>query len=176
MSWQKSLSAALVCAVVGAAALSSQGCGAQPQRAERASEAPTERAASTPAAPEPAPPPHTHEHEHAATARVPAHYESARDVRQLAPTLAPAQFFGKTRAAYQAVREMPQTIAQLPCYCYCDTNFGHKSLHSCFVDEHASQCAVCVEEALTAYRLQKEEKLTPAEIRERIIAQYGPAQ
>ena len=52
-------------------------------------------------------------------------------------------------------REAPQLIAQLPCYCYCDRGFGHKSLHSCFVDDHAAQCAVCVDEALLAYNLQK---------------------
>jgi hypothetical protein len=43
------------------------------------------------------------------------------------------------------------------------------------VDDHAAHCAVCVEEALLAYKLQKEERLTPAQIRERIIAQYGGA-
>ena len=68
---------------------------------------------------------------------------------------------------------IPQTIAQLPCYCHCDRGFGHKSLHSCYVDGHASSCAVCVEEVLTAYRLQKQEGLSPAQIRERIIAEYS---
>ncbi len=112
---------------------------------------------------------------HNGAAQIPAHYESARDVPKLEPTLAPAQFSGQARLAYQAAREIPQTIAQLPCYCHCDVGFGHKSLHSCFVDDHAAHCAVCVEEALVAARLQREEKLTPAQIRDRIIAQYGDA-
>ena len=51
---------------------------------------------------------------------------------------------------------MPQTIAQLPCYCNCDEGFGHKSLQTCLVDEHAAHYAVCVEEALAAYRLKKQ--------------------
>jgi hypothetical protein len=67
---------------------------------------------------------------------------------------------------------IPQTLAQLPCYCHCDESIGHKSLYSCFVDEHASQCAVCVREALTAYQLQSQ-GLAPAKIRERIIAEYS---
>src|SRR5688572_28894275 len=85
----------------------------------------------------------------AATARVPA-YQNAFEVQHLAATLPPAQFVGKTRTAYQVVAEIPKTIAQLPCYCHCDESFGHKSLHTCFVDDHAAHCAVCVDEALLA--------------------------
>jgi hypothetical protein len=111
-------------------------------------------------------------HAHSEPARVPA-YQSAAEVNQLGVTLSPVQFFGKAREAYQAAKEIPKTLAQLPCYCECDRGFGHKSLHSCFEDEHASHCAVCVDEALLAYRLQKEEKLTPEQVREKIIEQYS---
>lgn len=104
---------------------------------------------------------------------VPAFYETPPPVSSLAPVLPPEQFTGKTREAYRAVREIPQTIAQMPCYCNCDEGFGHKSLHSCFEGTHASQCAVCVGEALTAYKLQKEQGLSAPEIRERIIAEYS---
>ena len=96
-----------------------------------------------------------------------------RDPKDLSPTLDPELFMGKTRQAYMAVREIPRTIAQLPCYCHCDENFGHKSLHTCYVDDHAAMCAVCVEEVLLAYRLEKQEGLTPEQIRERIIAKYS---
>lgn len=99
-----------------------------------------------------------------------------RNPKNLPPTLPPEMFTGMTRAAYQAAREIPQTIAQLPCYCHCDKGFGHKSLHSCYVDKHASQCAVCVDEALAAYKMEKELKLTPEQIRERIIAEYSARQ
>ena len=105
-----------------------------------------------------------------ATPRIPA-YQSASQT--LEPTLSPSQFVGQARQAYQVAKEIPQTLAELPCYCECDKAFGHKSLHTCFVDTHASQCAVCVDEALLAYRLQKEEKLTPAQVRARIIAKYS---
>jgi hypothetical protein len=103
---------------------------------------------------------------------VPA-YQTAEQAKQLGPTLEPAQFFGKAREAYQVARHIPQTLAQLPCYCHCDRGFGHKSLHTCFEDDHASHCAVCVDEALLAYQLQRDEKLTPEQVRAKIIEKYG---
>jgi hypothetical protein len=104
--------------------------------------------------------------------QVPAHYEAPPALRDLPPILAPSQFAGKTREAYEAVKQNPITIAQMPCYCHCDRGMGHKSLHSCFEDDHAAHCATCVDEALIAYRLQRE-GLSDAQIRERIIAQYS---
>lgn len=104
---------------------------------------------------------------------IPAHFEIAPSRSSLGPTLEPAKFTGLTRDAYRAVREIPVTIAQLPCYCHCDKGFGHKSLYSCFEDDHAAHCAVCVNEALLALKLEKEQKLTPAQIRETIVAQYS---
>jgi hypothetical protein len=118
----------------------------------------------------PVPAPATTAHSH--TARVPA-YQSASEVKKLGPTLQPAEFLGKARDAYEVAKKIPQTLAQLPCYCECDRGFGHKSLHSCFEDDHASHCAVCVDEALLAYRLQTEEKLTPEQVRDKIIEQYS---
>ena len=100
----------------------------------------------------------------------PAHYESPPIA--LPPTLLPEKFSGKTREAYQAAKDIPQTLAQLPCYCYCDRGMGHKSLHSCFEDDHAAHCAVCTDEALMAHRLQKI-GLPPKEIRQRIIKQFS---
>ena len=107
---------------------------------------------------------------------VPAHYEAAPNASSLKATLPAEGFIGATKDAYHAAREIPETLAQLPCYCHCDRSMGHKSLHSCFEDDHASHCAVCVGEALTAYRLQKEHHLSPAQIRERIIGQYSQQQ
>ena len=104
--------------------------------------------------------------------RVPA-YQAASEAQNLAVTLAASRFIGKTREAYQAAKEIPETLAQLPCYCHCDQSFGHKSLHSCFEDEHASQCAVCTDEALLAYRLEKQQKLTPEQVRKIIIEKYS---
>ena len=117
-----------------------------------------------------------HSAEHAPPASdaksIPAHYEQEPPRSSLATTLDPEKFDGKTRDAYRIVREAPQLIAQLPCYCYCDRGFGHKSLHSCYVDDHAAHCAVCVDEVLSAYNLQKR-GLSPQQIRDEIVAEYG---
>ncbi len=107
----------------------------------------------------------------ASAKRVPAFNETPPSA--LPPTLAPDKFTGKTFAAYKAVREIPNTIAQLPCYCYCDEAHGHKSLHSCYENEHASGCAVCVDEVLMAYQLEKQKGLKPSEIRKLIIEKYA---
>lgn len=104
---------------------------------------------------------------------MPAHFEQAPSRSTLGATLEPEKFTGLVRDAYRAAREIPQTIAQLPCYCHCDRGMGHKSLHSCYEDDHASHCAVCVNEALLALKLEREQKLTPAQIRDRIVEQYG---
>lgn len=106
------------------------------------------------------------------TKPIPAHYEMEPPRSSLAPTLEPEKFAGKTREAYRIVREESQLISQLPCYCYCDRGFGHKSLHSCYVDDHAAHCAVCVDEVLIAYDLQKR-GMSAQQIREKIIAQYA---
>jgi hypothetical protein len=105
--------------------------------------------------------------------QVPAHYEEAPSLSTLGPTLQPEQFIGKARDAYQVAREIPQTLAQMPCYCHCDRGMGHKSLHSCFEDNHASSCAVCVNEALMAYQLQKKQGLSAKDVRERIVAEFS---
>jgi Protein of unknown function with PCYCGC motif len=104
---------------------------------------------------------------------MPAHFEYAPSRSSLGPTLDPQKFIGLVREAYRAAREIPQTLAQLPCYCHCDRGMGHKSLHSCYEDEHASQCATCINEALLALKLEKEHKLTPAQIRDRIVQEFG---
>lgn len=115
---------------------------------------------------------HNHQPAKSGVQRVPA-YEVAPVRASLAPTLDPERFTGLTRDAYRAVRQIPTTIAQLPCYCHCDEGFGHKSLYSCFEDDHAAHCAVCVNEALLALTLERQQKLNPAQIRERIVAQYS---
>ena len=132
----------------------------------------TRSAASNPSQPATQKP--AHEHAPNATAKiVPAYLKAPPSKASLAPTLNPESFTGITRDAYRAVKEIPVTIAQLPCYCHCDQGFGHKSLYSCFEDDHASHCDVCVREALLALKLEKEQKMTPEQIREAIVKQYS---
>ncbi len=192
MKTSEKIKHALACGLLFAAASMLQACGGAASSEQAASSkprptatAPARAQSSPPAAPLAPQVAHGtgatttaandehHGHSHGAPGRVPRFAANAADLKNLPPVLPASQFTGMTRMAYAAVKEIPQTIAQLPCYCHCDEGFGHKSLQTCFVDDHASHCAVCVEEALLAYKLQKEEKLNPAQIRERIIAKYG---
>jgi hypothetical protein len=109
---------------------------------------------------------------HAAKSRIPAHYDVAPPLDKLQGTLAPELFTGNVQLAYRAAKEIPQTLAQLPCYCHCDKSKGHKSLHSCFEDEHGVNCGICIGEAVMAYNLQRQ-GLKPTQIRERIMRAYG---
>lgn len=108
-------------------------------------------------------------------APIPA-YQGGESLKALMPTLPPEMFTGTVRAAYAVAREIPETLAEVPCYCHCDRSIGHKSLHTCFTDEHGANCGTCMNEAFMAYKLQKEQKLSPAQIREKIIAEYAPKQ
>src|SRR3990170_518055 len=65
-------------------------------------------------------------------------------------TLAPEGYTGETARAYAAAIEIPEIIDSLYCYCDCAKHFGHKSLLTCYVDEHAAYCDICMDEALMA--------------------------
>jgi hypothetical protein len=107
--------------------------------------------------------------------RIPAHFTEPPSLNSLQPTLDPdlfAEFSNKeVRAAYQVAKEIPQTLAQLPCFCECDKG-GHKSLHSCYEDKHATGCDICVDSALMAGEL-KQKGISDAKIREILIAKYS---
>ena len=104
---------------------------------------------------------------------VPA-YQSGASLMNLPPTLTPEAFTNASvRAAYAVAREIPETLAELPCYCHCDKSIGHKSLHTCFTDDHGANCGTCMNEAMRAYQLQKQQKLSPAQIREKIVAEFA---
>lgn len=105
--------------------------------------------------------------------RVLAYQRTQPSASSLPSTLSSQIFTGHAQQAYQVAEEIPETLAQLPCYCHCDMNKGHKSLHSCFEDNHAEDCGICIGEALMAYGYQKREKLNIEQIREKIIAAYG---
>ena len=116
---------------------------------------------------------HSNDHQHTATTRIPAYQRSAQSLATLPPTMRPEMFEGNVRRAYQVAFEIPQTLAQLPCYCHCDRGQGHKSLHSCFIDEHGANCGTCINEALMAYSLHKKQNLNVDQIREQIIKSFG---
>jgi hypothetical protein len=162
---KKILIVGLVAIVVAIIALGVSSPKQQPQMTLSAA-AVTNQSPSTATSPTP--------HNHEAMNRVPAHYETAPPLNTLRGTLAPELFAGNVQLAYRAAKEIPQTLAQLPCYCHCDMSKGHKSLHSCFEDEHGENCGICIGEAVMAYNLERQ-GLKATQIRERIIRAYRSA-
>jgi len=53
----------------------------------------------------------------------------------LAKTLDPNLIQGEDREGYLVAKEIPEILAQLPCFCGCEA-LGHESLLDCFVDKH----------------------------------------
>ncbi len=99
----------------------------------------------------------------------PYFHETAAAARPLPLTLDPKTFTDPMiRRAYQVAKEIPEILAQQPCYCYCDRSVGHKGLLDCFRDNHSSHCGTCMKEAMLAAKLHKE-KYTAAEIRTAIM-------
>ncbi len=56
----------------------------------------------------------------------------------LPKTLDPNLFRGKAKQAYQIAKEIPEVLAQMPCFCECEA-FGHENLLDCFIDNHAAE-------------------------------------
>ena len=70
--------------------------------------------------------------------------------------------------AYELAAKIPEVIYQQPCYCYCDRNMGHKSLHSCFEGTHGARCSTCLKELYYSYSMHEKGK-TAAQIRQGIL-------
>jgi len=92
--------------------------------------------------------------------------------RETKTPLSPALFVGQTERAYQVAQEIPDVIDQLYCYCECDKHSGHRSLLSCYTDNHAANCDICQDEALDAAQMMKQGR-GMAEIRSRIDGKYS---
>jgi len=76
-------------------------------------------------------------------------------------------------SAYQAAKQIPRIMDKIYCYCNCAINpqFKHKSLLTCYTGEHASQCGICMNQALVTLEMTKAGK-KPVEISEYFKKQY----
>ena len=75
----------------------------------------------------------------ATESRVPPYYETAEAAKPF-PSLVPAAYFRRyplVERAYQVAAEIPEVIAQQPCYCYCQGH-GHHSLLDCYASDHGA--------------------------------------
>ena len=66
--------------------------------------------------------------------------------------------------AYKMAAKIPNVLHQQPCYCRCDREMGHNSLHSCFEGTHGAACSTCMKEGVYSYQQTKLGK-TPTQIR-----------
>ncbi len=66
------------------------------------------------------------------------------------PTLSPVLFVGNVAKAYNLAGQNRELLDSMYCYCNCKKNFGHKSLLSCYVDKHAADCKICMDQAFYA--------------------------
>ena len=101
---------------------------------------------------------------------VPPYHKSAKDAKPL-PQLLPASAFSDrplVARAYQIANEIPAVLAQQPCYCHCDKEYGHGSLLDCFASSHTAGCGICLRETFFAYQMTRQGK-KPAAIRQAII-------
>jgi hypothetical protein len=100
----------------------------------------------------------------------PPFHKSAKDAEPL-PALLPASNFNDrplVSRAYQIAHEIPLVLAQQPCYCNCDKEFGHGSLLDCYASSHTAGCGICLKETFFTYQMTKQGK-KPAQIRDAII-------
>ena len=100
---------------------------------------------------------------------VPA-YNAAAPTRPLPAILSGQQLTGPyftheyQVTAYKMAAKIPGVLHQQPCYCRCDREMGHNSLHSCFEGTHGAACSTCMKEGVFAYQQTKLGR-TPAQIR-----------
>ena len=92
----------------------------------------------------------------------------------LIATLSPDGYTGKARSAYQAAKEIPEILAELPCFCGCKDGLGHRNNLYCFADEHGSICDLCQTIALNAQEMHRKGMPT-SQIRDNIVSTYGSA-
>ena len=87
---------------------------------------------------------------HEPASKPPAHAE----LIEKRPVLSPAVFRNpKVAEVYRVAAKIPEVLDQIYCYCHCSVNprFRHKTLLTCFTDNHGAGCGICQKEVLIAY-------------------------
>ena len=104
----------------------------------------------------------------ATDADVPAFHRDPEDAKPFPELLPPFRYdHPVVQRAYAIAHDIPEVLAQQPCYCYCE-RVGHGSLLDCFASDHGAGCTVCLQEAILASQMTKSGK-TPERIRKSIV-------
>jgi hypothetical protein len=76
----------------------------------------------------------------------------------LDPKLFTTGYEPEARRGYEIAREMPATLDLLHCFCECKESpvFHHRTLLTCYTDQHAAGCGICLREAMMAADLKKQ--------------------
>jgi len=83
-------------------------------------------------------PPETPVTESAASG-VPPFHRSAEEAKPFPVLQDPGRYqIPVVSQAYRIAREIPEVLAQQPCYCNCGDSFGHGSLLDCFASDHGA--------------------------------------
>jgi hypothetical protein len=70
--------------------------------------------------------------------------------------VAPAERYAdypRIAEVYRMAAQIPSVLDGLYCYCDCSKHSDHRSLLTCFQDDHGAACDVCLTEAALAYRM-----------------------
>lgn len=74
-------------------------------------------------------------------------------------TVEPAERYAaypRVAEIYQMAAEIPHVLDGLYCHCDCSKHSNHRSLLTCFEDDHGAACDVCLTEAALAHRMDRE--------------------
>lgn len=75
-------------------------------------------------------------------------------------------------AVYDMAAAIPEVLDGLYCYCDCSVHSGHRSLLTCFRDDHGAACDVCLDQATLAYDMTNEGR-SLKQIRKAVDAFYA---
>jgi hypothetical protein len=91
----------------------------------------------------------------------PAATNACATCREKRPILDPERFAkgydAEVKRSYQVAHQYTETLDRIHCFCECQESptFRHKTLLTCFTDQHAAGCGICIKEALLAADLKK---------------------
>jgi hypothetical protein len=79
--------------------------------------------------------------------------------------------YPRIQQVYEMAAQIPEVLDGIYCHCDCSKHSNHRSLLTCFQDDHGAACDVCLAEAALAFRMIGEGR-SLKEIRRSVDALY----